>query len=286
MCRFLTTLVLCVVGMLLPAQETLSAEPDAAKSSASTEKNTSSTEEQTSSTEERASPTEDRAYAPSDDYLERDVEGWRVLVLKKLVDDDAELDRRTMTLLRYQLFQVTRIVPATAVEKLRKVTIWVEANEPNHPCMVYHPAPGWLVEHDMNPAKARCVEIANARNFLDWTLQQPWMVLHELAHAYHHQFLDGGFQNARLRAVFDDAVNAKRYDTVLRINGRNELAYAKTNPMEYFAEASEAFFGTNDFYPYVRSELEQHDPRLYELLQVLWGEPNRRVTPEPAAASE
>ena len=25
--------------------------------------------------------------------------------------------------------------------------------------------------------------------------------------------------------------------------------------MEYFAEASEAFFGTNDFYPFVRAEL-------------------------------
>ena len=40
--------------------------------------------------------------------------------------------------------------------------------------------------------------------------------------------------------------------------------------MEYFAEASEAYFGTNDFYPYVRSELAEHDPALFELLGKFW----------------
>jgi hypothetical protein len=40
--------------------------------------------------------------------------------------------------------------------------------------------------------------------------------------------------------------------------------------MEYFAEATEAFFGTNDFYPFVRSELKQHDPQMYDLLRKLW----------------
>ena len=30
--------------------------------------------------------------------------------------------------------------------------------------------------------------------------------------------------------------------------------------MEYFAEASEAYFGTNDFFPFVRIELRRHDP--------------------------
>ena len=40
--------------------------------------------------------------------------------------------------------------------------------------------------------------------------------------------------------------------------------------MEYFAEASEAYFGTNDFYPFVRQELEQHDPEMFLLLKKLW----------------
>jgi hypothetical protein len=98
------------------------------------------------------------------------------------------------------------------------------------------------------------------------------MVLHELAHGYHHRFLDGGFGNAEVRSVFEQAKATGLYEAVLRIDGREARAYAVTNPMEYFAEASEAFFGTNDFYPYVRSELRRHDPGMYELLGKLWHE--------------
>ena len=42
--------------------------------------------------------------------------------------------------------------------------------------------------------------------------------------------------------------------------------------MEYFAECSEAYFGTNDFYPFVRSELRRHDPDAAALLGRLWGD--------------
>ena len=50
-----------------------------------------------------------------------------------------------------------------------------------------------------------------------------------------------------------------------------DRAYAMDNPMEYFAETSEAFFSRNDFFPYNRAELKQHDPDVYALLGELWG---------------
>ena len=151
------------------------------------------------------------------------------------------------------------------------MTIWVELDEGHHPCMAYHPDAGWLREHGMNPDKAGCVEIANARAFLAWTLEQPSMVLHELAHGYHDRFLPGGYGNAELRAAYEDAKQAKLYDAVLRRGGKTERAYAMNNPMEYFAETSEAFFGTNDFYPFVAAELKDHDPEMLKLLERLWG---------------
>jgi len=43
-------------------------------------------------------------------------------------------------------------------------------------------------------------------------------------------------------------------------------------PMEYFAESTEAFFGTNDFYPFVRPELREFDPEMFNLLTKLWGD--------------
>jgi hypothetical protein len=27
----------------------------------------------------------------------------------------------------------------------------------------------------------------------------------------------------------------------------------------------------NDFYPFVRAELEKHDPRMYRVMQKIWG---------------
>jgi hypothetical protein len=206
---------------------------------------------------------------PIDRYETREIQGWKVLVNKKLIEE-RELYGDVLRLLDFQLFQITRQVPAAALGKLRTIKIWAELAEPHHPCMAFHPDAGWLREHDMNPEKAGCVEIANARNFLSWTHEQPWMVLHELAHGYHFLFLDGGYENAQIAATYRKAVEAKSYESVLHYDGKKQRAYALTNPMEHFAETSESYFGTNDFYPFVRAELKEHDPEMFGLLEDLW----------------
>jgi len=209
-------------------------------------------------------------YDPTDNYTVQQIEGWSVLVNKSFVRDEPQLSQQTLTHLQHQLYQIKRVVPNPALTKLQKINIWVEEKEPHHPCMAYHPDVSWLREHDMNPEKAKCVELAGARNFLTWTIAQPWMVLHELAHGYHDQFLDKGFDNLGILAAYKNAIKQKRYEEITHINGREDKAYAATNQMEYFAEASEAFFGTNDFYPFVKIELKQHDPELYEVLTKTW----------------
>jgi hypothetical protein len=210
------------------------------------------------------------AYDPIERYEKREIEGWRVLVHKQLLEkDNRELADKTLKVLGLQLYQITRVVPEEALAKLRSIPIWVEVEHPRHPCMCYHISAEWLREHQMNPAKAGAVEVANAKNFLSWTLDQPWMVLHELAHGYHHQVL--GLDHAEIKACYDRAVESKSYESVLHCNGKKERAYALTNDQEYFAEATEAYFGTNDFYPFVRAELKQHDPKMHDLLEKLWG---------------
>src|SRR5262249_52859956 len=138
-----------------------------------------------------------------------------------------------------------------------------------HPCMCYHPAAGWLKKNGMNPAKAKAVEIANAKNFLGWTIQQPWMVLHELAHGYHDQVL--GFDHEDVKSCYQAAVDSKAYAEVTDISGNKRKHYALTDEMEFFAELTESYFGTNDFFPFVRSELKEHDPRGYEMIEKYWG---------------
>jgi len=207
-------------------------------------------------------------YTPTEGYTVRQIEGWTVFVNHELLSGHAQLAEDVLGLLRFQLYQITRVVPEKALRNLRSVAVWIEYKDPRHPCMCYHPNRKWLLDNGFNPQKERSIEIANAENFLKWTIDQPWMVLHELAHSYHHCVL--GYDNSDIRNAYEKAVEGKRYESVLHISGRMRRAYALNNDQEYFAECTEAFFGTNDFYPFVRSELQQHDREMYDVLTKLW----------------
>jgi hypothetical protein len=221
----------------------------------------------------RAQDRPSSSYAPTSQYDVQKIQGWTVLVNKDFLKRQGELADRVLTLLRYNLLEVERRVPAPAVGKLRKIRIWIEEQQESEVplCMCYHPDEQAVRNIGKNPDKARCVEIANARRFLAWSLEQPSQILHELAHGYHHQFLAGGFENREIKAVYDRAMRAKLYQSVLRMNGKKDTGYAASNPAEYFAEATEAFFGVNDYYPFVYPELLNHDPTAARLLEKVWG---------------
>jgi len=115
----------------------------------------------------------------------------------------------------------------------------------------------------------------------------PVFALHELAHAYHDRVL--GFDEPRILSAYEKAKAGGTYEKVERRDAQGRVstgrAYAMTDHKEYFAETAEAFFGTNDFFPYVREELGRHDPEMFALLQTLWtgpaepGEATRRTAP-------
>ena len=212
-----------------------------------------------------------RKFVPTAAYETRKVEGWTVRVNRRLLTDQKELGDRALRLLEVKLYDVKRVVPEAAALRLQQVPIWLGVDDGHAPCAEYHPSREWMAQNGYNPDKAKGVELGNAGRFLVWSKDQPSMVLHELAHAYHDQVL--GYDHPGVRAAHQNAVKGGKYDAVLRYNGMRERAYALTNPQEYFAEASEAYFGTNDFYPFVRPELEQHDPEAGRLIRELWTNP-------------
>ena len=190
---------------------------------------------------------------------------------------ETNLCERTLKLLAAQLYQVARVVPPEPLAKLRQIPIWVERSSSQFPCMCYHESRDWLSTHGVNPDKTSAVELANPETFRTWTRDQPWMVLHELSHGYHQRFL--GSDHAGIRRCFEQAKAGKTYESVLRINGKKDRHYALNNEKEYFAEATEAFFGTNDFYPFTRAELKEHDPEMFKLLCEVW-EVGAKSSPE------
>ena len=52
-----------------------------------------------------------------------------------------------------------------------------------------------------------------------------------------------------------------------RGRGKYVKAYGATRMAEYFAENSEAYFGVNDFYPFLKAELQDYDPDICEIIE-------------------
>ena len=137
--------------------------------------------------------------------------------------------------------------------------------------MQYHPSRDWLRNNGHDVRLAKHVHIPNAQDLFAphmWA-KHPYVVLHELAHAYHDQVL--GFGHAELKAAWEQAKSTGILEDVLLHTGENGPHYGRTNHKEYFAESTEAYFGVNDFYPFVRAELKEHDPRMFSTLETIWG---------------
>ena len=207
----------------------------------------------------------------------RQMRGWEVLVNRALVQQQARATARALELLDTQLAEIERVVPAAAVEEMRKVPLYLNPEYPKEkPGAEYHPDADWLREHGRDPVMARAIEFTNIGVFEADTERMPNFVLHELAHGYHHRSLPDGFDNAEIRAAYASAKESGLYDKVERWFGNGkpnafERAYALTTPQEYFAETTEAFFSRNDFYPFTNAELRRHDPAMFALLTRLWG---------------
>lgn len=211
-------------------------------------------------------------YEPRSNYIVLEVQGWDVYVNQRLTNQHLALYEGTLKLLDAKLDEIRRVVPAHALQRVYHVPIWIELdNDHIYPCICYHNSAAWLSANGFHPEKEGAVEICNAEKFQHWALGQPWLVLHELAHAYHHQHL--GHEESRLKVAYQAALASNKYNSVLRYNGRRERHYGLKSVREYFAESTEAYFGVNDFYPFNHAELKRHDPRMFQLLQDIWGKP-------------
>lgn len=169
-----------------------------------------------------------RRFVPTDQYEERFIEGWTIYVNEDLLADGTELGSKALRLLQAKLYEVERVLPAKAYEELHGVPIWLGVDDGVAPCAEYHSTSRESLRvNGYNPDKAKSVEIGNASRFLRWTLDQPALLLHELAHAYHDRVL--GHDHEGIATAFRAAVEEGRYEKVLHFDGREEHAYALKN---------------------------------------------------------
>jgi hypothetical protein len=217
-------------------------------------------------------------------HTTRTIEGWTVRVDDRLLKGrHAAVGERALKLLESRLIAITFVVPEKPLAKLRTISIELDFDYGDLVPMQYHPDAGWLKENGYSEKLAKCVHIPEVEDFLspEENLRMPWVVLHELAHGFHDQTI--GFKDARVAAAWKKVRDSGKYQSVLTASGKMREHYGLTDPKEFFAEMTECYFGSNDFYPFVSGELKQTDPETCALLADIWGPLPGSVPPKPEA---
>jgi hypothetical protein len=203
---------------------------------------------------------------PPSNYQLISIQGYKVFVNKDALTH--EETKKAIKILEEKLLELNGFMQQGQLKFLKSVPIWMEWEILPQGAMWYHKSGEWLIENGYSGKKERSVEINNIRNFLAWQqLNQPYMVLHELAHAYHHQVLSS---NKDILDAYQQASKSKIYESVAFNMGGKRRAYALNSADEYFAELTEAYFGQNDYYPFEREQLQKFDPTGYETMKKYW----------------
>lgn len=214
---------------------------------------------------------------------------------KKDNRDYIELIKKVRRQIEVDLDACSQKLPSQACEFLQKnIPIWINKSQKYGPKsapikgkgMCFHPGEAWLKENGMSPKKRGGVEMFEAGKYLydhDLWYGKGGVMLHELSHAWHSEFVEDGYDNNLIKECYDAAMKEKLYEKVRVHNlsgGYDEKkAYAATNAMEYFAELSVAFLGGvdsdedleyNKWYPFNRTQIKEHDHRAYEMLGKIW----------------
>jgi hypothetical protein len=203
----------------------------------------------------------------------RTIEGFSILVDDSLLPGapDEALGRDALDFLRAKLTEIRIVLPREKVDALRKVTIVLDTECGTLGSMQYHPSADWLADNGYPRSLEKCVHLPRARDVATSRNinEQPWVILHELAHAYHDQVL--GFEDPRVLAAWEDFKASGKGNDALLYDGSRVKHYGLTDQKEFFAEMTEAYFGSNDFHPFNRAQIKTEFPKLYDLLAEIWG---------------
>ncbi|MCX6927379.1 MAG: hypothetical protein NT154_29865, partial [Verrucomicrobia bacterium] len=138
-------------------------------------------------------------------HTTRKIEGWDVRVDDRLLEPaNAAVLARALKFMESRLFDIKVLVAPDILAKLQSVTIVLDLTHGKLRSMQYHPDADWLQANGYSTDLVKCVHIpevadlVTARNIN----QQPMVLLHELAHAYHDQVL--GFEEPRILKAYED----------------------------------------------------------------------------------
>lgn len=203
-------------------------------------------------------------------YIDIDVLGWKVKVNDRLLEGDTSVLKKSLGLFGKELYDISHVLPSKSISILKTIIFWFEKETTTHGYTGEYWPPNsqeYLIEHGGDPRKAGGIEIVAGKYIDAKAVFEDWVILHELAHAYHHLTVQ---YDERIRKIYEVILNAGLYRNVRRGLDKLHHGYALTNYKEYFAEITTMYFGHNSYYPFDRFDLKHYDPLGYKLVEDIW----------------
>jgi hypothetical protein len=222
------------------------------------------------------------------------IAGFQVLFSPALLRDE-ESSGRARQFMHDHLDAVARFVPPAALQRLRRVRLWLDLDASGSsralafykspPSVFTASPPDRPAEHNFgyggfHGAMFLGIVFPNIVDAMaiSGVSRAPMIVLHELAHAYHHQVL--GTWNPDIRQTYEAARAKGLYRNVSFWNDSiAPVGYAMSNEREYFAGLTEAYFGQNAQNPFDVGELKSHDPDGFRLVERAWNGALESIAP-------
>ena len=198
-------------------------------------------------------------------YKVENIEGWTVYINESIEPTADWVEARKI--LSFQLYNIKRVLATDVVQEMQRIKFYIDSRPTGIGRAEYHPSKDWLLKNGFSPEKEHCVELSDINGFIRKSLRQPWVILHELIHGYHHLVI--GFDNQEIIKCYEKALKSNKYRKVKFYGSGFRQHYGRTNHKEYFAEAAEAYFGVNDFFPFNRRELSDYDLEICRILKKL-----------------
>ncbi len=203
-------------------------------------------------------------------YEKQEVDGWTVYVQPEVQRHPKEA-RQAYLLVEQQLSLISRVLKSDQRNLLRRVSVIVDWESSSGSTCRYLTSRRWLEQNGYDPNKVGMVEISSIPRFIDQVVRvQGFVLMHELAHAYHHRVI--GADNADIKAAYEAAVKSRLYEQVPQSTsgGRKAPHPCLIDHREFFAEMSMTYLYVGRAYPFNRNQLAQYDPNTYQLMKSIW----------------
>ena len=127
----------------------------------------------------------------ADSYVLKTLDGWNVCMDSVLFDGTDLGDRAESDLLE-DMQHIEGLLEPTIYAYLRDNTNLYVEKDSEWPGAVYHPSSVWLTDNGY-PAYWEKSILLEAESYLTEKDCQPAVLLHELAHSWHHQMMDNNY---------------------------------------------------------------------------------------------